>query len=600
MVQFNAKEKELIIKLVYYGPGLSGKTTNLRYIHKATDPNRETKLISLNTEKDRTLFFDLLPYDLGNIRGMRIKMQLYTVPGQSKYSSTRKAVLKGADGVVFVADSQRYMMTSNIENLKDMAVNLRENKLDIDTVPLVMQYNKRDLPKILTVNELNNILNKRNCPYFEAIAINGDGVFETLTSVLFDTVDYVSKEFELPSVVDDIANIKRLIVKNLGRFSKSNIEEAIIIPDEEPKAQTEKEHVKQAIEEVPSEPSISFSLEDPLSVLDKLEKAYLNKEKSRQNPDTDSRNAGETSYEQHIDTDDLIMEPENAEKDAEDQESQEVDKELFEKAVDSNLQISQLYLQVEEITRKLNEKIEEISVLNQVSMLMSTREELPEILKRIFKFAMEAKHLHHGSLLVPKKDGYKQLIAVGFSSDPLNSLSLNSNNTALSEIISRKKIISASIINDPELSDIGIENQEFFKMLKDSKIDAFVVAPMISKGIMHGVFNFYRVESPYDFSTEDVEFLYSLATQAALVIENTKLKHRSESGSENDISKKIQNMQRLMLVFQKRLQANTKALEELGGYFASSSETRLELLVKNEKDLNNKILNTISEIIKNF
>lgn len=587
MVQFNAREKEIIIKLVYYGPGLSGKTTNLRYIHKITDPGRETKLISLNTEKDRTLFFDLLPYDLGHIKGMKIKLQLYTVPGQSKYSSTRKAVLKGADGVVFVADSQRYMMTQNIENLKDMAENLKEHKLDIETIPLVMQYNKRDLPKILTLNELNNILNKRNCPNYEAIAINGEGVFETLTSVLYATADYVLKEFEIPVISDDASNIKKLITKNLGRFSKTSIEESITEPVMEKAADRQKEAGKQKIEQIPTEPSLQFNLEDPLSVLDRLEKAYLDKEK------------GTKDYEENVDTDELILEPELAEDDEGEKADEGIDRELFEKAVDSNLQISQLYVQVDEITRKLNEKVKEVNVLNQVALLMASNEDLTEILKNIFKLALEARNLHHGSLLIPRKDGYKQMIAVGFPCDPLLSIRNSNDVSALDKLALSKSIITANIINRSGLDETEMDKDEIFRIMEEKNIDSFILTPMISKGIMHGVLNFYRVNSPFEFSAEDTEFLQSLAIQAALVIENTKLKHRSETSGQNDSSRKIQNLHRLMIVFQKRLQANMKVLDELSNHFASSNDTKTELMLKNEKDQNSKILKSIAEIIKN-
>lgn len=183
MVLFNYATRELTAKIVYYGPGLCGKTTNLEHIHRSLPPNKRSKMLSLATKTDRTLFFDFLPIELGAIRGMKTKVQLYTVPGQVFYDATRKLVLKGADGVVFVADSQKAMMDSNLDSWKNFETNLKENGLDIQTIPLVIQYNKRDLPDVLPVKDLNKTLNSRKAPYFEAAAITGQGVQDTLKGI---------------------------------------------------------------------------------------------------------------------------------------------------------------------------------------------------------------------------------------------------------------------------------------------------------------------------------------------------------------------------------------------------------------------------------
>ncbi len=183
MALFNYAAKEIVLKIVYYGPGLSGKTTNLEVLHRSLSPDRVGKLISLSTEADRTLFFDFLPVELGKINDFNLRFQLYTVPGQVRYNSTRRLVLKGADAVVFVADSQRIMREQNLEGLQDMRENLIANNIDPDEIPIVFQYNKRDLKDILSVQELNEDLNKRWHPYIEAIAIHGIGVKETFKAV---------------------------------------------------------------------------------------------------------------------------------------------------------------------------------------------------------------------------------------------------------------------------------------------------------------------------------------------------------------------------------------------------------------------------------
>lgn len=176
----NYSSREINCKIVYYGPGLCGKTTNLQYIYKKTNPEAKGKMISLATETERTLFFDFLPLSLGQIRGFKTRFHLYTVPGQVFYDASRKLILKGVDGVVFVADSQMERMEANIESLDNLRINLAEQDYDLDTIPFVIQYNKRDLPNVVTVDELREELNPRGVPDFEAVATTGDGVFDTL------------------------------------------------------------------------------------------------------------------------------------------------------------------------------------------------------------------------------------------------------------------------------------------------------------------------------------------------------------------------------------------------------------------------------------
>lgn len=179
----NYSSREINCKIVYYGPGLCGKTTNLQYIYKKTNPEAKGKMISLATETERTLFFDFLPLSLGDIRGFRTRFHLYTVPGQVFYDASRKLILKGVDGVVFVADSQIERFEANLESYDNLRINLKEQGYEIETVPLVVQYNKRDLPNVSSLEELRKALNKRRAPDFEAVATTGFGVFETLKAI---------------------------------------------------------------------------------------------------------------------------------------------------------------------------------------------------------------------------------------------------------------------------------------------------------------------------------------------------------------------------------------------------------------------------------
>jgi signal recognition particle receptor subunit beta len=183
MALVNHTTREINAKIVYYGPGLCGKTTNIHLIYHRIAPNQRGKLISLSTETDRTLFFDFLPVELGTIKNYHVRFHLYTVPGQVFYNATRKLVLKGADGVIFVADSQRAMMDANLESLANLRDNFAEMGIDLADFPMVIQYNKRDLPDIMAIKDLNDALNPRDIPFYEAIATTGDGVLKTFTAV---------------------------------------------------------------------------------------------------------------------------------------------------------------------------------------------------------------------------------------------------------------------------------------------------------------------------------------------------------------------------------------------------------------------------------
>ena len=179
----NYASREINCKIVYYGPGLCGKTTNLQYVYQKTAPDAKGKMISLATETERTLFFDFLPLALGEIRGFKTRFHLYTVPGQVFYDASRKLILKGVDGVVFVADSQEERYDANIESMDNLRYNMTEQGYDLDKIPFIIQYNKRDLPNAMPVEELRRDLNTTGVPDFEACAASGEGVFETLKAI---------------------------------------------------------------------------------------------------------------------------------------------------------------------------------------------------------------------------------------------------------------------------------------------------------------------------------------------------------------------------------------------------------------------------------
>jgi hypothetical protein len=268
MSLFNYTTKEITVKVVYYGPGLSGKTTNLQYLHHTINSGTKGKLVSLPTESDRTLFFDLLPVNLGKIRDFSVRFQLYTVPGQVRYNATRKLVLKGADAVVFVADSQREMREQNIESFKNMRENLIANNINPDEIPIILQYNKRDLPNILSIRELNNDLNENGkYKYIEAIAIDGTGVEDTFQDInkiaLDDMKNKIDQPYQKKTVKEpeaeetpEKAEIVEAITSEKPIIASSELEPTMyepVIKSSAPKP-SEREHKQYKVPEMQKEP----------------------------------------------------------------------------------------------------------------------------------------------------------------------------------------------------------------------------------------------------------------------------------------------------------------------------------------------------------
>ena len=234
MSSINFATREISCKVVYYGPGLSGKTTNLQVIHQKMPQDKRTDMVSLATEGDRTLFFDFLPLNLGDIKGFKTRFQLYTVPGQVYYNSTRKLVLRGVDGIVFVADSQRSRQAENLESLQNLRQNLQDYGMDLDDMPFVLQYNKRDMENVFSLEELNAELNPRNVPFFPATAHNGKGVVTTLKTIAMLVIEKfnVKKGF-LRKAAES--------VNNTGVHDVSLTKEGVSVKQAAPKPQVQSE-----------------------------------------------------------------------------------------------------------------------------------------------------------------------------------------------------------------------------------------------------------------------------------------------------------------------------------------------------------------------
>lgn len=290
MVLFNYSTREITAKIVYYGPGLCGKTTNLQLIHAKMDTGKRGKLLSLATDTDRTLFFDFLPLDLGTIGGFHLRYQLYTVPGQVHYNATRRMVLKGVDAVVFVADSQIEMMENNCESFKNLAENLVENGYEIKDVPIVLQANKRDLPNIASPEEIRKAIGGEEYQIFEAVANRGEGVFETLKAIVKLGTAKLKDEFKDDGIeADSIEEVAPAPTPAPAYEPKPLVSDDLSLADSPEEAEAAAGEFSPAVGSVAgageSTPDVSELEHDEWQVLEEEEKKEKEKEKEKSSPD---------------------------------------------------------------------------------------------------------------------------------------------------------------------------------------------------------------------------------------------------------------------------------------------------------------------------
>lgn len=274
MVSINYAFKEISCKIIYYGPGMSGKTSNLQYVHKKIPNTSKGELISLATDTDRTLYFDFLPLNIGEIHGFSTKFQLYTVPGQVFYNATRKLVLRGVDGLVFVADSQRSKMDENIESLNNLIENLNEYGYVLENLPMVFQYNKRDLLEIFAIEELENVLNPRKLPYFEAVAIKGEGVFDTLKCIIKQVLDKAKGKPEIKKkekLYQEVVEEKKMI-KTLEEKRKVLSPVVFEKPEEKKEVKYEQKQQEVAVMEVSPKAKTQIQEDDIKKQKEEIEK----------------------------------------------------------------------------------------------------------------------------------------------------------------------------------------------------------------------------------------------------------------------------------------------------------------------------------------
>ncbi len=469
----NLREKTINAKIVYYGPPLGGKTTSLKYIHRVMDPERRTNLISLNTERDRTLFFDFLPINIGRIGDFSLKIQGFTVPGQVKYLLTRRYVLRGADAVVFVADSQEKEQAATTSSLRDLKENLRLNGLAYETIPLALQYNKRDEPGVLSIEELDRALNDRAVPRFETVATVGTGVFEAFTAVCIAMVERICAEYRIAGAKEVATSVEATLRKVLE--SSHRIEAARAKGEAEKAAAgaTRKTATPGAPDSPAPEPETAGRKEGPgastIVVMD----------------DTD-------------DADPLAAVPA-----------------LLERAVGTTIQVSELLSEVQEARGALEARVGELTALNEVSVAAASVLDMDRVVAAVVEGAARALRTEHASIVLRDEDGdiLRERHVQGFLFDPLVSSSRASEVTA--PLLAARRPVIVTDEHHPRVLEAMRERED--------SVLAAVVAPLRIRDQPRGLLTVYYVIHGREPGEAAVRFLGALAASASVAVENARL-----------------------------------------------------------------------------
>jgi|Deesub1362A_J573_1020465.scaffolds.fasta_scaffold00004_37 hypothetical protein len=400
MALFNYATKEITLKVVYYGPGLSGKTTNLQYLHSTMNPERRGKLLSLSTEADRTLFFDFLPIDIGKIKDFSIRFQLYTVPGQVRYNATRKLVLKGADAVVFVADSQREMREQNIESFQNMKENLIANNIDPDDIPIVLQYNKRDLSNILSVEELNSDLNTGYYQFVCAEAVNGKGVNETFQLITKLMLEHISKKHRVDIVplreeekppeeeyILERPGVEEEVIKISVPEKEELLEEEEAIPPVEEKAEAVEEPLKEERVEITEFEKAAITeevLEEEIPEAEKPKPEALEKEVAYdiEKIETLLNNLTEISHDVHSAVSDILLDFKDIREDIKSSRVEAMLENLASVSDSMKATVSELLKEVKESKRQQDEILKLLRNIDRI--IAQASEEKKGLFRRLF------------------------------------------------------------------------------------------------------------------------------------------------------------------------------------------------------------------------
>ncbi len=491
MVQISFSKREILVKIVYYGMGLCGKTTSLQYLHSVMDPVSTTKLFSVKTDEDRTLFFDFLPITISTLNNFKIKLKIYTVPGQVKYNATRKAVLAGVDGVVFVVDSRQGLLDDNIASMKDLVGNLNYYKLNLDSLPVVFQYNKRDLSPLIPIPELNDTLNPgKKTPYFPSVAIRGEGVTDAFLAICDLSMKQIIAKHKLP-VGEDILD------------------------------------------------SFLLSLRQP------IENKMMEKE-------TESDEMAREDATVNIKLDSISHDEEEDENTS-----------LLRQAVTSNLQMADLYDELEGLKKSLELRVKEMVTANQISSTMLAELETD----RVIQLASEAFQRHGDfgvSILLdlgPDRE-LKEAEHTNLKDDPLNHIILESGLSAARAIIQRNRVVLLNRHKNPSI----------FEKVRGElpEIKSVVCIPLVVKGKSQGIINLYSSIAE-SFRKDTLTYYHLISNNIAIALENARL-YRTVSRLNRTLKSKMQEINRYAGQLEEMVTQRTSELQ--------ASNTRLEESIK--------------------
>lgn len=468
MSLINVRDKTIQAKIVYYGTALSGKTTSLQHVHKVIDPDNRVELVSLNTEGDRTFFFDFLPIPLGLVNGYHLKIQAFTVPGQVKYNLTRRFVLRAADAVIFVADSTPAAFDDNLHSMESLAENLTANGFDPARFPVILQYNKRDVPGATPVEKLREALNKRGLTEFDTIARSGEGVFEAFSEMCASVTEQLAREYRVGDATEARTSISRRLLATLISWRAKSAARAAAAAKAPPASG--------------SAGSADGGHSSGLEVVDRAESTSVIEVSSLDVPDIP-----------------------NAET-------------LLRHAVDTNIESARLLSELTETKRRLADHVRQLAALHQTGVALSSELDSDRLLDRVLASALRTVDADHGSVLLLKDDGTSltQKLVHGYSEDPL--VSRKDTAAIVRERILARRPFLLELDSTMEISSATISPT------------VALVAPLVNQGTVLGALTAYVLDRPMDQDLRQrLQFLNAVASQAAVALVNSRLYQKVET-----------------------------------------------------------------------
>ncbi|MCE9637339.1 MAG: GAF domain-containing protein [Planctomycetes bacterium] len=476
MSLINVREKTIQAKIVYYGTGLSGKTTSLKHVHKVIDPDGRVELVSLNTEGDRTFFFDFLPIPLGNVHGYQVKLQAFTVPGQVKYNLTRRYVLRGADAVIFVGDSQPAAFDDNVRSMLSLIENLIANGLDPDRTPILLQYNKRDAPGALPIEKLREALNQRGLPEFETTATDGTGVFEAFSSICGSVSEALAREYRVGDPEEARQAVERRLRATLLTYRRA-------VPSQSPAAAGETDEAASGTGTCTGLAAVEGDQTNSVIEVSSLD----------------------------------LPDVPNAES-------------LLQHAVETNIQSARLLSELTETKRRLADHARQLAALHQTGVALSSELDVDRLLDSILASALRTVDASHGSVLLLDAQGgaLRPRLVHGLLHDPIAGESA-ADPVAVERILRKKPFILEIEAATDVVTDEGEGGSPMIAL----------VAPVVHQGEVLGALSAYVLDRPLDQDLKQrLRFLNAIASQASVALVNARLVTRIESFN-RDLERKV-------------------------------------------------------------